>query len=306
MLADLIINKLDSLNIRWKRNNDEITCRCLNPKHVDANPSFSINTEHGGFYCFGCLYSGNFKKLLGLELDEETERNIKYLQILKELEVSEKVVEGPIGHTSNLLPPDSGISLPKEGVRGISYQLLKDLKVYYCNIGKYRGRLIFPVYDISGKVLGFDARIYTIPGAIPIDPINPHAKYLRPSYMKTKDIAYGVSYIFHKWGTVDSVIVTEGIFDAISWLELGIPAICNFGLGSPSSEKIGMLLTIGVQNVLNGFDLDNAGIEGWQRIKEDWRKYLHISSPSEELIKFQQSGFKDSNDYLINLKGKEC
>lgn len=305
MLADLIINKLESLNVKWKRNNKEIQCRCLNPKHNDSHPSFSINTENGAFNCFSCGYSGNFKHLLGLEVDEETLRNMKYLQILKELEVSEKKVEGPLGFEEHLLPPDSELELPEEGIRGISSKLLKDLGVYYCNIGKYRGRLIFPVKTIDGTLLGFDARIYHLVGTEKIEPINPKAKYLRPSYMKTKDVVYGVEYIYKKWASVDYVMLTEGVFDAVSWLELGIPAVCNFGLSAPSTTKVGMVLSVGAQNIANGFDLDEAGIIGWQKVKDDWRQYLHILSPTEEMVKFQRSKFKDVNDYLINLKEKE-
>jgi len=302
MLADLIKAKLESLNVKWKQNNKEIMCRCLNPAHNDNNPSFSINVENGAYNCFSCGYRGNFKKLLNLEIDEETERNMKYLQILRELEVNEKVVEGPIGYAEQLLPPNSNLSLPEEGIRGISLALLKTLGVYYCTVGKYRGRLIFPVKSIDNEILGFDARIYTLPGQSFIEPVNPHAKYLRPSFMKTKDIAYGVDYIYTKWQSVDTVIITEGIFDALSWLEMGIPAVANFGVSTPSITKMASLLALGVQNVMNGFDLDKAGIDAWQAVKEDWRQYFHIESPSEELKLFQRSGFKDVNDYLMNLK----
>lgn len=305
MLADLIKSKLNSLNIKWTQVNKEIKCRCLNPKHNDANPSFSINTTTGNFFCFSCGHKGNFKNLLGLEVSEETLRDMKYLEILRELELSERVPEGPIGYQEQLLPPNSELPLPTDGIRGISKELLESLGVYYCIVGKYRGRLIFPVRDTEGNILGFDARIYILPNHPPIEPVNPKAKYLRPTLMKTKDIFYPVDYLQNTYGSVNSVIITEGIFDALSWIALGIPAVCNFGLSAPSTTKVGMLLSIGVTEILNGFDLDVAGINGFQNIKEDFRKYFAIGRPTEDLKAFRKSGFKDANDYLIKLQEEE-
>ena len=93
MLAELITQRLDSMGIKWTRRNHEIQCQCLNPKHLDKNPSFSINSDNGMYHCFSCGYSGNFKSILGHALDPDMERNMKYLRAIKELEEAEEEVD---------------------------------------------------------------------------------------------------------------------------------------------------------------------------------------------------------------------
>ena len=282
------------MGVKWKVSGREIQCQCLNPKHIDRHPSFSINGDTGAFYCFSCRFKGNFKTYLDGEIDPEMERSSLYLESLRALDEEQATPED----VEIFLPPDSGLPLPEEGIRGISLELLTEMRVYYCVLGRYRGRLIFPIYDAFEKLIGFDARIYILPGHPPIEPMNPQAKYLRPSYVKTRDILYGLSAIS---GT-DYVVITEGVFDALSWLELGVPAVCNFGLGSPSATKVGSLLATGTTEIMNGFDPDPQGMQGWQDIKEEWRKFLRIKAPDEAMKKFYASGFKDINDYLMNIK----
>ena len=212
----------------------EIQCACLNPAHIDAHPSFSINSKNGMFYCFSCQYKGNFKRYLDGEIDEDMERTAMYLQSLKSLEYLDAPVDAI--QASIMLPPDSGIPIPSEGIRGVSKEVLERLEVFYCTLGKYKGRLIFPVKDSEGTLLGFDARIYTPEGHTKIEPVNPKAKYLRPAYFKTAGIVYGT----YKSNYSDTIILTEGVFDALSWIELGYPAACNFGLLQASPEKAGL------------------------------------------------------------------
>jgi DNA primase len=220
-----------------------------------------------------------------------------YLESLRALEDTgsnpSEVLMSPV-----MLPPDSGVPIPYQGIRGISKKVLEELEVFYCNRGKYRGRLIFPVKDVLGHLLGFDARIYTPPGEPIIEPTNPKAKYLRPSSFKTSGIVYGT----YKSGYADTIILTEGVFDALSWRELGYPAVCNFGLLAMTPEKAGMIAATGATRILNGFDLDTPGVNGWQNIKDSVRKYFGIAKPSNIMKEFQQSGYKDANDFLIHCK----
>ena len=297
MYKELIAQKLNSMGIPFTISGREFKLPCLNPQHQDKNPSYFINMDTCQTYCFSCKYSKSFKTYLEGELDPEYERTSLYLEALRSLEEEVK----PKEDVEVFLPPNSGLPLPAEGIRGISYDLLTTMEVYYCTLGRYRGRLIFPIYDSFKKLLGFDARVYVLPNTEPISPMNPQAKYLRPSYVKTKDILYGLSNI----GFTDYVVITEGVFDALSWMELGVPAVCNFGLGAPSTTKVGSLLAVGTTEIMNGFDPDPSGLQGWQDIKEEWRKFLRIKSPDEAMKKFYASGFKDINDYLMNIKGEE-
>lgn len=299
MLKALIVEKLNHLGIRWSQTGHEIQCSCLNEMHKDNTPSFSINVDSGMFNCFGCGFSGNFRRFLDREVDPELERNFKYLQALKELDATPSMPE----HIKDvILPSKSLLGIPAEGIRGISYATLEVAGAYYCDVGKYRGRLIMPVKNTEGRVLGFDARIWQHPEGVITAPSIPNAKYLRPTSMKTRDVLYGIDIIQDIWGTVDTVVLTEGVIDALSWIELGVPAVANFGLVGASPNKAGLLLALGCQNLVNGFDLDPSGFAGWQKIKESWRPYLHISSPIPQITDMAASGMKDANDYLRYLQ----
>jgi len=299
-----IITHLNKLGQSYEISGKEIKCLCLNQEHNDHNPSFSINYVTGLYYCFSCGFKGNITKLLGIVQDEDTIRLSKYLSL-------DRLWEGQVTPTE---PPPPIVMPPidfmvEESIRGIPRELVMELGIYYCTIGRYAGRLILPIKDKYGNILGFDARIYEHPARPEAIPQVPNAKYLRPSGMATADCLYPLDYLWNHRNDLDLsvVVLTEGVFDAISYIALGVPAVCNFGLGAPSAMKAGHLLSLGVQSIANGFDNDGANgpaIKAWQGtdtrqgIKEVWRQYLPIARSPQAVKDVKLKGFKDANDYL--------
>ena len=265
----------------------EIQCKCLNPEHQDNNPSFSINSLTGFYNCFSCGHKGNFKTYLEGVLDEDMERTALYLESLRALEDTGGTPEGPVGDPSDLLPPRSHIEVPP--FRGLSKETIDANDLYYCNVGRYKGRIIFPMD------YGFDARIY------PLDETAPtaqQAKYLRPRSFKTAKHMF----ICKAKEYSDTVIICEGVLDALSFAELGYNAAANFGLLPCSPDKAGELFAEGFTSVVNGFDSDAAGIAGWQKVKDSFREYFTILPPLDIIKKLNASKTGDINDYLISLK----
>ena len=298
MYKQQIEENLKSLRIPYSIKGDEVSCRCLNPEHKDNNPSFSINITTGAYNCFSCGFKGSIVYLWdGIEVDEVTIRESKYTSLLESWHEDEEI---PYKEFSEALMPPVD-HLVDYDVRGVPKEILQDLGVYYCSKGKYKGRLIFPIRDLEGTLLSFDARIYSNPKGKHIEPMFPDAKYLRPPAVPTKDIVYPLDYISTHFQE-DYVILTEGIFDAISLIALGFPAVCNFGLGAPSTTKMGRVMSLGVTSIVNGFDGDTKGQNGWQNIKETWRQFLKIKEPIEIIKTIWKNG-KDANEYLKELKG---
>jgi hypothetical protein len=60
-------------------------------------------------------------------------------------------------------------------------------------------------------------------------------------------------------------------------------------------------LAHGFSEVINGFDRDEKGMAGWQKIKESFRYYFSIGRPLEVMSTLGPG--RDINDYLIALKG---
>ncbi len=293
MYKQTIIQYLTSINRPYTIHGHEVSCQCLSPSHQDNTPSFNINTKTGLMYCFSCRYKNFIGNLVGDGvIDPEMERNSKYAQALRDLEDLE-TPEAFEETEGVLLPPRSSLTL--QSFRGLSQDTIDSAGLYYCNRGRYSGRIIFPIKDVNGDTVGFDARI------TPLDNTPPRvaaAKYLRPSSFKTARIV-GV-YV----GDPEShkVHIVEGIIDAISYMQMGYNAACNFGLLACSPEKAGMLLSYGFDTVINGFDNDSAGMIGFQKVKESFRQYFTIGRPTDIVTKIREAGCGDANEYLQQLK----
>lgn len=291
MYKEQIITLLDSLGQYYQIKGNEIVTKCLNPEHQDRNPSYSINYITGQTYCFSCGFKDPVPKLLGIPQDEDTLRTSKYLALSRQWEEDEVSQVYEI----TLPPVDFYID---ESIRGISREILKDLGVYYCSHGRYKGRLVFPIRDAYGNLLGFDARIHTE------DVVLPNAKYLRPTSMRTKDCLYPLDYLYKNSGTLDMsrIVLVEGVFDALSYIQMGVPALANFGLSTPSPEKIGRLISLGCDELCLGLDKDTAGIASTATLKEAWSPHVKIGHIHPLTKQIYVSGHKDANDFLQNLK----
>lgn len=298
MYTQQIINKLKEGNIKFTMRGKEIQCRCLNPNHKDTNPSFSINTTSGLYNCFSCGFKGNIHNLWdNIEVDEEAVRLSQYSSLLDSWELE---VSSPKEYLEELLPPvDHYIDYP---VRGLSVELLKSLGAYYCTTGWYKGRVVFPVRDTEGILRGFESRIYSSPKTDFIEPNMEQAKYLRPNSMNTKSLLFPLDYVANNFQE-DYIILTEGIFDALSYIQMGYPAVCNFGLSHPDLFKVGYIKSLGVTTIINGLDTDNKAIDAWQGkdgkpgLKHTWSRWFTIGKPLD-IIKTVRAYSKDANEYL--------
>ena len=191
MYKQQIEQKLKEMKLQFSVRGNEVQCRCLNPEHKDSNPSFSINTNSGFYNCFSCGFKGHIQNIWdGLEIDEESLRFSHYSELLDSWEVH---IDVPKEFSEDFMPPVN--HLVDYDVRGVPKELMAKLGVYYCSLGRYKGRLILPIKDVLGKLLGFEARSYQPKGFPTIEPDNPQAKYLRPTSVSTKQLLYPLDYV---------------------------------------------------------------------------------------------------------------
>ena len=291
-----IENYYKTNNIPYNINYKEVSSLCLNPSHNDHKVgSFSINRSTGVMYCFSCGFKSHISMITEVTVDEETIRTSKYQTLLEYLKPS-----GVDTHISIIMPPkDSTIQMD---IRGISKELLNSLGVYYCSIGRFAGRYIFPVTDIFESVVGFTA--WYSEEHSQHTPMNPELKYIHSKGFCTVDNLFPLNLPDSaQWIHRDHpLILTEGVFDALSLIMMGYPAVCNFGLGGPSRTKKASITYLGFTSLMNGFDNDKAGIEGWQRIKEVWRSDFKIESPSKIRKDLINSNYKDWNEFYLKEK----
>lgn len=146
--------------------------------------------------------------------------------------------------------------------KGLSLSLAEELGLiipkksggYY---DRFRGRVIFPISDIHGRVIGFGGR--SIDGSEP--------KYLNSSesvLFKKSDSLYGIT-VARRWiKESDEALIVEGYMDLLSLHEAGI---------KNSVATLGTALTAGhlrlikrlSSNIVTVFDADQAGVKATLR-----------------------------------------
>ena len=119
-------------------------------------------------------------------------------------------------------------------------------------IDRFRDRLMFPIFNISGKIVGFGGRT-----------LNPkeEAKYMNspetPIYQKGK-ILYGLSFSKDSIREEGKAIIVEGYMDFISLFQAGIKNLVATS-GTAFTTDQARLLSRHAQEVFLLFDSDSAG-----------------------------------------------
>lgn len=216
--------------------------RCLSPDHEDRNPSMRIDRITGIFQCFSCGFKGNIFTHFGEKANQ--------LQLRRELlkkRIKEKRSES------------IGLSFPRNFTpylgnwREIKPETYKRFEAFQHHDPDHVGRIVFPVRDISGRIVAFNGRHTT--GGTP--------KYLiSPSGAKMP--LFPVVEPIH-----GSVILVEGIYDMINLHDKGLTnAVCCFGTKNINEDKLRMLSIQGVDSVDIFFDGDDAGQDASKVVQE--------------------------------------
>lgn len=123
----------------------------------------------------------------------------------------------------------------------------------------YRGRVIFPIHNHSGKVLGFGARILRATDKAP--------KYINTPeneiYVKSK-ILYGSYFARMAIDKADECLLVEGYTDVVSLHQAGIENVVASGGTSLTVEQLRTIKKY-TNNLTILYDGDAAGIKAAQR-----------------------------------------
>lgn len=221
----------------------DVKIHCLNPEHDDSDPSLRIDKITGAMHCFSCGFKGNVFKHF------EVKGNA--LMIAKEKlkrKIARKKVEN-VGYDM----PENTVPFISEW-RGIKSETFRKFGAFKHAHPDFIGRVVFPIRNISGKIVGFVGRHETVnfdprykvvpPGAqLPLFPI------VRPIQSK--------------------VILVEGIFDMLNLHDKGLTnAITGFGTKTITKEKLVLLKVQGVTGIDLFFDNDEAGNKAAKVVKE--------------------------------------
>ncbi|MDD2913475.1 MAG: DNA primase [Candidatus Pacebacteria bacterium] len=150
-----------------------------------------------------------------------------------------------------------GKGYKREEIEQSGLALISEKNKFY---DRFRGRIMFPVFDINSRVIGFGGRVFK-------DKEGLGAKYINtPStiiYDKSQTL-YGINNAGIEMRKKDSCILVEGYMDAIMAFQSGfknVVAVSGTAL-TPLQLKIIKRYT---ENLHTAFDMDNAGNSATKR-----------------------------------------
>ena len=124
---------------------------------------------------------------------------------------------------------------------------------------RFKGRIIFPIHNLSGRVIAFGARI--------IRKDQHPAKYINSPetsiYQKSK-VLYGLSFARKAIGDNDMCYLVEGYTDVISMHEAGIENVVASAGTSLTQEQVRLIGRF-TKNITILYDGDAAGISASER-----------------------------------------
>ncbi len=140
-----------------------------------------------------------------------------------------------------------------EFLEKVGFSIKRQNGEYY---DRYHGRVMFPIHNLTGKVIGFGGRI------LQSDPEKKLAKYQNSPeseiYQK-KETLYGIYFAKSAIVNKDECILVEGYFDVLRMHQLGIENVVASSGTSLTTEQIRLIKRY-TKNITMLYDGDAAGI----------------------------------------------
>ncbi|MAO71495.1 MAG: DNA primase [Flavobacteriales bacterium] len=224
--------------------NIEIKEKELTPEQIDKE------NKRDGIY----LISSYANKFFQEQLWETEEGKIIGLSYFKQRGYSEETIKKfQLGFS-----PKQKDALSKQAIKNLyQKEFLEESGLSFFNergcADRFKERVIFPIHNYSGKVLGFGGRA--------LDPKN-KAKYLNspenPIYNKSK-VLYGLYFAKLAIGRRDNCFIVEGYTDVISMYQAGVENVVSASGTALSTEQINLIGRL-TKNITLLFDGDEAGL----------------------------------------------
>ncbi|MFB0565637.1 MAG: DNA primase [Candidatus Aminicenantaceae bacterium] len=182
------------------------------------------------------------------------------LEYLKKRNISEKTIQQlKIGYALNtwtsLLDFFQGKGIKADLLEKAGLALPRQKKEGYYD--RFRGRIIFPIFNLTGKVVGFGGRSVS----------NGDPKYLNspdtPIYTKG-NILYGFNFSKDSVREAGTVIIVEGYTDFAALYQAGITNIAASLGTSLTSRQVSLAFRFAPKIIVN-YDSDSAGKAAAQR-----------------------------------------
>lgn len=259
--------------IRESGNNIMICCP-IHSNGQEKNPSCGITTTHmkntlpGTVHCFACGYidtlEGMISKCFGHY--EDNSYGINWL------------MENYIGDTSSYTRPDLFTDISREHITNkVEYITETELSKYrYYHPYMFQRKLtkeVIQKYDIGYQKDYIPQENWNPMEVItfPVRDINGNCLFVsrRSIYGKTFFLPHNLDKplygIYELPKNIEELVVCESVFNALTSVVYGRPAVALFGTGT--AKQIQELNKLPVRKITLGLDPDNAGNKGTEKLK---------------------------------------
>ena len=155
----------------------------------------------------------------------------------------------------------------------------------------YRNRIMFPLYDLNGKVIGYNGRVYNG------ETENKYINSKETDIFKKRELLYNYHRARDEARKKHQIILMEGPMDVIRAYTIGVKN-CVATLGTAFGKEQAMLVRKLSNNVILCFDGDEAGLKATKSAIVELEK-LGITP---KIVRLENNS--DPDDYIIK-NGKE-
>ncbi len=283
-VTDYVLQNIPKTKIT--KNGTHFNGRCIlcgDSKKSQSKKRFNLDWNNGRpmFHCFNCGESGSFlelySRLEGIskghaykilyehdvsQFDSESIRKKYAEERTEEIKTEAFVFQDILSDCLTSGDKAEGYISQKFQNYLLNFikfrKIPKNIKIFVAYKGKYKGRIIIPIYDEENNLVYFQGRAVN-------DSIKP--KYLNPDLDKTT-VIYNIS----KFERDKYIIVTEGLLDAFM-----VPPQGTTSLGSSITEEfIKELFTKTDKGVIIAYDNDRPGQDSMLKFMKD-NKYSNMT-----------------------------
>lgn len=228
------------------------------------------------------LYQNNIRTAYGKDaINYLSKRNID-LDVIKEFEIGLSLEDGAL----NKLLNSKNFSVDDAILIGLCGK--KDNFIY----DVFRGRIMFPLWNVDGKIVGFSGRIYNDSKE------NKYSNSKESIIFKKGELLYNYHRAKDFAREKKQIIVVEGFMDVIRLWTIGIKNVVAT-MGTAITKEHANLIKKLSKNVILSFDGDKAG----EKASLSALEALEKVGLEPKIIRLEDN--YDPDDYIIK-KGKEA
>ena len=255
MNPSFILSEIERLGIPYKLTSRDILIKCPY-HHPDNNPSCSVNIGNtnkpiGIFHCWSCGRHGSWNELaerIGasiIERDEDFYLSVPNVDSSIEIELPYPIHEW------------------KKGWRKLPKSFMEKFEPYgWLDYDSDTYRILF-VVKVFGKAVGYVSHLASGDG-------KPKSKNMPGNWIRK--CLFPFDFIV---GSYDSVVLVEGVYDALRLIYHGIPAMCTFGTYWNRYRR-SLLISGGIRNVVICMDNDKSGRKFSELVYNDINNFFNV------------------------------